>query len=346
MSDIAVGCSLKLTTTTTRLSLRWAIGRRYARTPAASHPMLLTTPTEIQAEILSYLELDLHALAQLARVSHHIHLLAIPLLYKTVTLHTWVDLAHFFTLETSLPKDGKLAVERAKRRRADLDCIRRLVLDFPLDFDKDRPPPGMVLKPHVFLFLASRPLQLDLLRLSFGDPRHLHEMLPLLRSVNPQEMELQRCGNVVFVADHEACILLKIGRHVWTRLDKLTYGSNLFRYRSDRGVRCRSLKTTSFATVKQVQFRTSDWFSAFFSTGSSSLDDIDMMPGLDMVVALCPNMVGMTVEIEAERDRQTFTAIVQEAVRADVEVEMIVAPAVVVSKELGRTIWPRDKEEL
>lgn len=308
--------------------------------------MLLTTPVEIQAKIVSYL--DHSSLAQLARVSHHVHLLAIPPLYRTVTLHTWADLSTFFTLsQTHLRKvqrDRVLPSERADRRRADLDCICRLVLDFPVQWPDHNPYfPIAFSKPHALLSLSERPLQLDLLRVAYMD--NLQPIVAFLKVVNPRELQLQRCSSG-YVNDAEFNVFLNLGPRYWMNLTKFTYGAREVReYAAPVGKR--SIKDTPFASVKDVVFR--------FRDGLGSV-----RPSLKTLLPFCPGAETLSLEIQEEKYHEEielgFDATDAKAAEAEAEAErivpgriaweVVVAPGVKVRVDRdgwnARTIWPEE----
>ena len=301
--------------------------------------MLLATPTEIQLEIISYL--DLPSLAQLAQVSHHLHLLATPPLYETVTLRRWSDVRALFALDKALlPKDPELARERGQRRRRDLDCIRRLVIDFPVGWIPSRREdvPSLA-RPSPLLGLATRPLKLDLLRIAYYDNKR--PLVPLLKSVNPQSMELQRCHEN-FREDSEFNVLLMVGNRVWTRLETLTYGAvNMSRgYDSYGG---RSIKSSPFGQVRAILFRAPDNLDGF----EHSLEKLN---------EFCPNLERLTIQLDYEPFVDPWRDQIEDAVTDQVVTEIVTRKGIEIGVEdakgvgmvdiAGRThtVWPGDDD--
>lgn len=212
--------------------------------------MLLLLPNELQADILSFCPSD--ALVSLALVSHHVHAHAVAELYtRPVTVRSWTALLGLFSLAPAStyasPAD---AANRATGRRAELDRIRTLILDFPHSFLPTLQIRGRALPAHPgleqicppsswpsfgpipkLLALRTRPLELDTLLISHGQP--FHPLGPLLQCLNP--IHFGAFGSLsarLFNGESRHKLSLELdwrlyasfGRKTWSRLERWSYG--------------------------------------------------------------------------------------------------------------------------
>lgn len=223
--------------------------------------MLLTLPGELQADVFSLC--DSSTLVSLACVSRHVRGQAIHVLYKRpVTISTWSSLLGLFSLPPpSSYASSALAFEYATTRRAELELIRTLILDFPSEFEPPPPPdfqpgapgagsaggrafkpPKRSPSPPVFgpipklLALRSKPLHLENVIVAHIEP--IDPIAPLLQCLNPVYFGTFASGYTCACKLFDELnwrVYATFGLKAWTRLERWSFGPRRS-YVDDAGV--------------------------------------------------------------------------------------------------------------